>query len=474
VRRNLVAGRWLSAAETLEVRAPWDGRLLGRVAQASPQQVERAIAAAAACAAQVRDSPALQRAAVIDGLRERIAAEAAPLARLIRDEAGKPVQYAQAEVQRGLETLRLSAECARHSEGRYLPLDHSAKGAGVHAVMRRAARGPASILWPFNFPLNLLLHKLGPAIAAGCPALLRPPSATPLTGHRVAELLHAAAKAADYPPGAYGYLACGHDAAAQLVEDPRIAILSFTGSDAVGWELKRRAPRKQVTLELGGQAAVLVEPDADLAQAARDCAQAAFAYAGQVCISVQRIMVHASVYDAFLALLRLQVKRLKIGDPADSAVTVGPLIDAAADKRLTAWIAEAEARGAQRLHGRRIRAGLWTPHLLTDVPDDTELGRNEAFGPLAVLERYDSLEEAAARLNATRYGLQHSVYTQRTAAALALWRTLDCAALVVNLPPTFRVDSMPYGGEKDSGWGREGPAYAVEEYTTPRLLVVKG
>jgi acyl-CoA reductase-like NAD-dependent aldehyde dehydrogenase len=340
--------------------------------------------------------------------------------------------------------------------------------------VRRVARGPATVLWPFNFPLNLLLHKLGPALASGCPALLRPPSATPLTGHRVSELLHEAARAADYPAAAYAFLACGHAAAAALIDDPRIAVLDFTGSSEVGWQLKQRAPRKQVLLELGGQAALLVEPDGDLAAAAQAAAEGAFAYAGQVCISVQRILVHRDAWDGFLPHLRSATKRLKIGDPADPGVTVGPLISADADKRLVAWLAEAEARGAQRLHGRRIRPGLWTPHLLTGVPDDTQLGQEEAFGPLAVLEQYGSLEEAAARVNASRYGLQHAVFTARLDTALRLWEGITAAALIVNAAPTFRVDSMPYGGEKDSGWGREGVRYAVQELTAPRLLVLKG
>jgi acyl-CoA reductase-like NAD-dependent aldehyde dehydrogenase len=473
LHRNLVAGHWLTGQGELEVHAPWDGAPLGRLALATPAQVERAIAAAQAVAPELRRAPAHQRAAVIDGLRQRVAAEAEPFARLISAEAGKPIKYAQGEVQRGLETLRLSAEAARHLGGEYLPLDHVASGAGAHGLVRRIARGPVAVLWPFNFPLNLLLHKLGPALACGCPALLRPPSATPLTGHRVAELLHESLRAADYPPAAVAYLCCGHEAAAPLIDDPRLAILSFTGSDAVGWGLKQRAPRKQVTLELGGNAALLVEPDADLQAAAQAAAEGAFAYAGQVCISVQRILVHRDVYNAFLPHLRNATKRLKIGDPADPAVTVGPLIDAHADERLSAWLAEAQARGAQKLHGRRIRPGLWTPHLLTGVPDDTELGRNEAFGPVALLETYSDLDAAIARVNGARYGLQAGVFTQRTATALRLWRELELGALVVNAAPTFRVDSMPYGGEKDSGWGREGVRYAVEEYTVPRLLVVK-
>jgi glyceraldehyde-3-phosphate dehydrogenase (NADP+) len=473
--RNLIDGQWLAGQGELAVTDPYTGAELGRVARATPEQVEQALAAAA------RDRPAVARlssrlrAELLSRLRERLTRDAEELAQLIRAEAGKPITFARGEVARAVETIRLSAEEARRLTGEYLPLDLVPGAEECHGIVRRVPRGPATVLWPFNFPLNLLCHKLGPALAGGCPALLRPPSAAPLTGHAVARYLHEEVQALGLPPGIIAYLCTTHEAAAPLIEDPRVAAVSFTGSDSVGWELRHRAYRKQVLLELGGQASMIVEPDApDFAFAAKRAALAAFAYAGQVCISLQRLLVSRKAWGKFMALFLDEVAKLRTGDPADANVTVGPVIDDASAERIAAWVGEAVARGARLLCGERLVPRLFTPHVLERVKAGTQLYCGEVFGPVVTVTPYSGLDEAVRLTNESRFGLQSAVFTSSIDKALAAWRDVEVGGLIVNDYPMFRVDHMPYGGVKDSGFGREGVRYAVQEYTEPRLLVLRG
>jgi acyl-CoA reductase-like NAD-dependent aldehyde dehydrogenase len=471
---NLVDGRWVSGAGASVITAPYDGSELGRVALATPPQVELALAAAWRDRAAVARLSSRQRAELLFRVRERVLRDAEDMAQLICNEAGKPITLARGEVQRGCETLRLSAEEARRMTGEYLPLDTVAGAEGCHGFVRRVPRGPAVALWPFNFPFNLLTHKLGPALASGCPVLLRPPSATPLSGQRVAKYLHEESAALDLPNGIVAYVACDHAAAGPLIDDPRVAAVSFTGSDTVGWELKRRAFRKQVMLELGGQASMIVEPDApDLAFAAQRAALAAFAYAGQVCISLQRLYVHRKVWDKFMALFLAAVAELPAGDPHDPAVMVGPVINDAAAERIAAWVAEAVAHGARLLCGEHRGPRLFTPHVLERVRPATQLYCGEVFGPLVAVEPYREFSDAMALTNASRFGLQSAVFSSNIGKALSAWREVEVGGLIINDFPMFRVDHMPYGGVKDSGFGREGVRYAIQEYTEPRLMVVR-
>jgi len=473
--KNLIDGEWLDGEGTLTVTDPYNDKELGRLALATKAQVRRALKSAAAAFEVTRQMAAHQRAELLLRVRERLWSKREQIAQLLCSEAGKPITLARGEVARGIETLLLSAEEARRITGEYLPLDVQKGSEAYQGFTRRVPRGPATALWPFNFPLNLLLHKIGPAIACGCPVLMRPPSATPLTGHRVARYLFEEMTELGFPAGAVQYMACSHSVATPLIGDPRVKAVSFTGSDEVGWDLRKRAHRKQVMLELGGQASLIVEPDApDLAFAARRAAGGAFAYAGQVCISVQRIMVNRKIYDKWVPMLLREVAALKTGDPRSDKVLVGPLIDDAADRRIRAWVGEAVARGARLLCGRRRRKRLFTPHVLENVGKSTELYRGEAFGPLVVLEPYRSLADAIRMTNASRYGLQSAVFTRDIDKALTAWRDVEVGGLIVNDFPTFRVDIMPYGGVKDSGFGREGVRYAIEEYTEPRLMVVRG
>lgn len=472
--KNLVDGQWLSGAGTLSVTSPYDGGVVGRVALATREQVEQALSAAWRDRYAVANLSARLRAELLLRVRERTFRDAETLAQLICAEAGKPIAFARGEVARTQETLLLSAEEARRMAGEYLPLDSVAGAEGCHGFVRRHARGPAVALWPFNFPLNLLTHKVGPALASGCPVIMRPPSATPLTGHRLAVYLHEEAQALGLPSGMVAYLACSHDVAAPLIDDPRVAAVSFTGSDTVGWELKRRAYKKQVMLELGGQASMIVEADApDLGFAAKRAAQAAFAYAGQVCISLQRLYVQRGVWDKFMALFMKEVAALKTGDPRDAAVTVGPVIDDAAAARIAAWVAEAVACKAKLVCGERLGLRLFSPHVLEGVKQSTQLYCGEVFGPVVTVAPYRELADAVALTNASRFGLQSSVFTRDISKALSAWRDVEVGGLIVNDYPMFRVDAMPYGGVKDSGFGREGVRYALQEYTEPKLMVVR-
>jgi glyceraldehyde-3-phosphate dehydrogenase (NADP+) len=472
--RNLVDGAWVAGKGANTVHDPYTGAEVGRVALATPEQVEAALAAAWRDREALARTPSRLRAELLTRVRIRLERDAGAIAGLICMEAGKPITLARGEVQRGLETLRLSAEEARRLTGEYIPLDLVPGADGYHGVVRRVPRGPATALWPFNFPLNLLLHKLGPALAAGCPVLMRPPSATPLTGHRVARYLHEERTALGLPAGIAAYLSSTHAVAAPLIDDARVKALSFTGSDSVGWELRRRAYRKQVMLELGGQASMIVEPDApDMPFAAKRAALGAFAYAGQVCISIQRLMVNRKVWDKFMPLFLAEVAALKTGDPHDPQVFVGPVIDDAAAERIAAWVDEALSKGAVLLSGERPKPRLFTPHMLERVKSSTQLGCNEVFGPVVVLEPYREFADAIAMTNASRFGLQTGVFTRDVDKALRAWRDVEVGALIVNDYPMFRVDHMPYGGVKDSGFGREGVRYAIAEYTEPRLMAIR-
>jgi len=474
-KHNLINGKWVKGRDVLPVTNPYNGDELGGLGLATTAQVEQALKAAHKAFETTRKMPAHKRAALIMNVRERIKRDQEKFAKLLSREAGKPITLARGEITRSLETLLLAAEEARRIGGEYLPLDVQPGTEAYQGIVCRVPRGPATALWPFNFPLNLLVHKIGPALACGCPVLMRPPSATPLTGHRVAELLAEEMDNLGFPPGTVQFLGTTHHVAAPLIEDPRVKAVSFTGSDIVGWDIRRRAYKKQVMLELGGQASLIVEPDApDLKFAAERAALGAFAYAGQVCISVQRVMVNKRIWDKWVPMFLSAVKKLKTGDPANEKVTVGPLIDDGADEKIGAWIGEALAAGATKLCGTRRGKRLYTPHVLENVKNTTQLHCGEAFGPVAVLEPYRTLNDAVRMTNRSRYGLQSAVFTSDINKALNAWRDIEVGGLVINDFPTFRVDIMPYGGVKDSGFGREGVRYAIEEYTEPRLMVVRG
>ncbi|MDP9267932.1 MAG: aldehyde dehydrogenase family protein [Acidobacteriota bacterium] len=406
-----------------------------------------------------------------------IRAQREALARTLALEAGKPIKTARVEIERAAFTFDVAAEEAVRIPGEYLPLDVMESMRGRWGLVRRFPLGPIAAITPFNFPFNLVGHKLAPAIAAGCAVVLKPAPQTPLSALNLARLV----AEAGWPAGALNVLPLANEDAGVLVEDARLKMLSFTGSAAVGWALKSQAGKKRVVLELGGNAGVIVHSDfhsdsghadADLDYAAERCAVGGFSYAGQSCISVQRILVHSSVLDRFLAAFIPKVKALRLGDPMDEATDVGPLIRPSDAERVEQWIAEAVAGGAQVLCGGKRNGSLFEPTVLTHTNAKMKVNCREVFAPVVTVEPYDEFDDALRRVNDSPYGLQAGVFTRDAALIFKAFEELQVGGVMVGEVPTFRIDSMPYGGVKDSGLGREGLRYAIEEMTEPRLLVM--
>jgi len=451
------------------VRSPWHGREVGSVAEADEAAMESAIAGAVAIAPAVASMPRHARQRVLRNTASILDERRETLARLMVEESGKPLRFARNEVDRAVSTFSLAADEVTRSAGEVLPLDVTAAGEGYTAIATRTPIGVIGAIAPFNFPLNLVAHKVAPAIAVGNPVVLKAPPQAPLTAHELGNIV----REAGWPENALAVLHAPVDVAQRLATDDRIAMLSFTGSSAVGWYLKSIAGRKRVALELGGNAAAIVCDDADLAWAARRCALGAFAQAGQVCIKVQRIYVDAQRYDAFLTLLLDEIERLPAGDPNDESTIVGPVIDEVSAKRIEAWIAAAVAGGAQRLRGGPRKGTLVPPTLLTDTTADMKVECEEIFGPVATIARVSSLDEAIDRTNSTRYGLQAGVFTNDVRAIGKAFEGLQVGGVIVNDYPTLRIDNFPYGGIKESGFGREGVRYAMDEMSELKTLVVK-
>jgi acyl-CoA reductase-like NAD-dependent aldehyde dehydrogenase len=467
-RKLLVGGEWIETGEWLEVSSPYDGSLVGRVAKGGAAQTRAAIEAAERAMAE--PLPAHERAAILDRTAHLVDERADEIAGTISAEAGKPMKAARIEAARASSTFTMAAVEARKLAGEVVPMDASPAGVGKVALTLRLPIGVVGAISPFNFPFNLVAHKVAPALAAGCAVVLKPASQTPLSALLLAELMtEAGAK-----PG-WVNVVCGSasDIGDVLVADQRVALITFTGSAAVGWKLRERAPRKRVNLELGNATPAIVAADADLDDASARLAANAFAFAGQSCISVQRIYVERPAYDAFLELFLPRVEALTIGDPADETTDVGPLISRDDRDRVLSWIEEAKERGARVLTGGTIEAGLLRPTVLADAPPDAKVASEEVFGPLCTVGAYDSLEDAIRLANGTRYGLQAGIFTRDAATALRAARELEFGGVTVNEAPTFRADQMPYGGVKDSGNTREGPAYAVREMTELRLVVLQ-
>lgn len=461
-------------ARAQPVRSPWNGEVIAQVAHAGTMEIEQAIAAAQAARPAMAALPGWRRRDVLEHLRARVQGHAEPLAEMITRESGKPIAAARIEVARAQTTLREAAAEAGRLDGDVLDLDRDEGTRGWRGFTRRVPVGVASLITPFNFPLNLVVHKLAPALAAGCPILLKPAPATPLTALKLGEWL----AECDLPDGAFSILPCQNDDASLLVEDERIAVLSFTGG-LIGWALKARAGKKRVVLELGGNAACIVDadPGASLDHLVARIVAGAFGQAGQSCISVQRLIVHRDLLPAITPRLVDAVRALPVGDPSDPRTVVGPMISAGAADRLDALIDDAVAAGAVPLvRGTRANAcrSLLGPTLLEGVPREHPLYREEAFGPVLLLEAADTMAHAIERANDSRFGLQCGVFTASHAHALHAWDSLDVGGVVIGDVPTVRVDRMPYGGVKDSGLGREGPRWALEDFVDTRLMVWAG
>ncbi|HUF02006.1 MAG TPA: aldehyde dehydrogenase family protein [Gaiellaceae bacterium] len=467
-RRLLIGGEWVETGKWLEVRSPYDGSLVGRVPSAGAEETREALDAADN--AMATPLPAHQRAAVLDRVAAALAERQDEIARTICAEAGKPMKAARVEASRAVSTYTMAAVEARRLAGDVVPMDASPAGEAKLALTLRVPIGIVGAISPFNFPLNLVAHKIAPALAAGCAVVLKPASQTPLSALLLAELEQEAGL-----PAGWLNVVCGsaREIGDVLVEDERVALITFTGSSGVGWTLRERAPRKRVNLELGNATPVIVAADADLDDAAARLAANAFSFAGQSCISVQRIYVERPAYDGFLERFLPRVEVLVVGDPADDATDVGPLIAPAERDRVLSWIDEARERGAEILTGGTRDGDLLRPTVVAGAPPDAKIACEEVFGPVCTVDPYDELEEAIALCNGTRFGLQAGVFTRDVKAALRVARELEFGGVTVNEAPTFRADQMPYGGVKDSGNTREGPAYAIREMTDERVIVIQ-
>lgn len=464
-----VAGVWGETPTPLDVRSPYDDAPAGRTWLGGPGEFERAAAAAAGAAPAMAALPAYERARILGDVARALEGRQAEFAATLAAEAGKPLRDATTEVARAALTFRVAADESQRVAGELLPLDLAPHGKRRFAVTRRFPVGPVAAISPFNFPMNLVAHKLAPAVAAGCPIVLKPATRTPLSALALARLLDEAG----VPRGALSVLPLSRETGDRLVTDPRFRLLTFTGSSAVGWDLKARAGRKRVVLELGGNAGVIVDRDANLDLAVERIRAGGFGYAGQSCISVQRVYVHDEIFDAFARKLVAVLERLTVGDPLDASTDIGPLIGPDDAARVQAWVDEAVAAGARVLTGgRRIGRAAYAPTVLTDVAESARVCAEEVFAPLVGLYRFGDFAGAVDAVNRTRYGLQAGVFTGDLRHALEAFERLEVGGVMLNDVPSYRIDHMPYGGVKDSGLGREGPRYAIEDMTEPRLLVV--
>jgi acyl-CoA reductase-like NAD-dependent aldehyde dehydrogenase len=464
----------LPTVSSLEVRSPQSGRLVREVPWASVAEVEAAVATAAAASAEVAAVPAHVRAAALDHVSAQLAARSDEVAALITAESGKPLKWADVEVARGVSTFRWAAEETRRWSGDVQRLDTDPAATGRLALVRRFPRGPVLGISPFNFPLNLVAHKIAPAVAVGAPIVVKPAPKTPLSALLLGEIF----AETDLPAGAVSVILVPDDRAAALVADPRLPVVSFTGSGPVGHAIREAVPHKHVTLELGGNAAALVCADwsssADLDWAASRIATFGNYQAGQSCISVQRVLVDSSLYDDLVARLVTATEALVLGDPEDPATDVGPLINEGSAQRVEEWVDEAVSAGAKLLTGGRRDGTSYLPTVLADVPPDARVVADEVFGPVLVVSRVDGVDEGLRAVNDSRFGLQAGVFTHDVQVAFRAHRELEVGGVVIGDVPAYRADQMPYGGAKESGVGREGVRYAMEDFTYERVMVFTG
>ena len=464
----LVDGKWVEDGDVVEIKAPYDGTVVGRVFQGRRAHAEAAIAAAVKAFGTTRRLPAFERQRVLRRVAEGIAKRKEEFSRTLCQEAGKPIKAARTEVERAIFTFSVAAEESTRIYGEYLPLDWQEYTAGRWGIVKRFPLGPIAGITPFNFPLNLVVHKVAPAIAAGCPMVLKPAPQTPLSSLLMAEVV----QQAGWPDGGLNVVPLSNDDASLLVTDDRIKLISFTGSAAVGWQIKKNSGKKKIILELGGNAGVIIHNDADIGYAAERCVAGSFGYAGQTCISVQRILVQQSVYGKFTDLFLAGVKNLQTGDPLDESTDVGPLIRATDAQRAVDWIQEAVRGGARVLCGGNRKGSLVEPTVLTGTKPEMKVNCQEIFGPVVTVEPYAEFDDALRQINSSPYGLQAGLFTRDAKLMFQAFEELEVGGLLAGDVPTFRIDHMPYGGVKDSGIGREGLRYAIEEMTEPKLIVM--
>ena len=461
-------GNWHTHGREVVVTSPYDRSVLAVVSEAERDDVETAIESAVQAFVVTRKMTSHQRASALRKVADGIITRREEFARTICQEAGKPIKTSRIEVERAINTFQIAAEESTRIYGEYIPLDTLESTSGRWGLVRRFPLGPVFAITPFNFPLNLVAHKVAPAMAAGCPLILKPAPQTPISSLLLAEIV----QESGWPEGAFAVMPLSNDNAALLVADDRIKLLTFTGSAAVGWQLKSRAGKKRVTLELGGNAGVIVHSDADLEHAAQRCVAGGFSYAGQTCISVQRILVHQPVFEKFTELLVQGVRKLKLGDPMQESTDVPPLIREQDAVRVTEWVDEAVKGGAKLLCGGKRNGAMVEPTVLTGTSPEMRVNCAEVFAPLVTVEPYEFFPEALHQINNSAYGLQAGVFTRDAGLIQMAFEELEVGGVIAGDVPSFRVDQMPYGGVKDSGLGREGLRYSIEDMTERRLLVM--
>ncbi|WP_423837701.1 aldehyde dehydrogenase family protein [Thalassolituus oleivorans] len=464
-----LANEAVYANTDLKVTDKYSGEVACEVALATPDVLDQAITAAVAATEAMRKMTVYERQAVLEHCVKRFTERKDELAHALCIEAGKPINDAIGEVTRLIDTFKIAAEETPRMLGETLPLDISPRAKGYRGMTQRVPIGPCAFISPFNFPLNLAAHKVAPAIATGCPFVLKPASMTPVGALLIGEIL----AETNLPKGAFSILPCRRDSADLLTEDDRLKLLSFTGSPDVGWKLKARAGKKPVILELGGNAACVVDKDWDLDDAVARVIIGAFYQSGQSCIGVQRLFVHSDVYATFKEKLVAKTKALKSGDPKDKETFIGPMISEGEAKRLHGWIESAIDKGATLLCGGQRNGNMLQATLLENVDSNCELSAEEAFGPVAILEPFDDFDAVLKRVNASRFGLQAGIFTRDLYKAQQAWDELEVGGVVIGDVPSWRVDHMPYGGVKDSGLGREGIRWAMEDMTELRLMVIR-
>ncbi len=465
-----IGGERRESKQVETISNPFNGEPVGEVYLASDQDMDDAIATASKAFEVTRRMPTHQRIAVLQRVAELLESRTEELAVLMTRESGKPIRFSRAEVGRAVITFRLGAAEATRPTGEVLPIDLQAHAEGRLCLHSRVPRGPIAAIAPFNFPLNLIAHKLSPAIAIGASTVLKPPPQCPLTAFVLGEII----AEAGLPPGALSVLHCSPSTAQRMVEDDRMKVLSFTGSDQVGWKLKAIAGRKQVLLELGGNAPCVLDEGTDLEACLPSILTGAWANAGQVCIKIQRVLVHRSLYDEFLERFVAGTRALACGDPMDEATVVGPGIEPVHVKRILEWIAEARADGAKVHCGGEAEGQVMQPTILTDVRPNQRVCKDEVFGPVTIVEPFETFNDAIASCNASRFGLQAGIFTRDVGRAMHAYRELDYGGVLINDIPTFRVDNFPYGGTKDSGFGREGVRFSMDEMSEPKVLLMRG
>ncbi len=464
----LVGTEWRESPIRQSVINPYTGKCITEICQAQASDIEDAIQLSVAAFRTFADLPAHKKALALSSIAQQLTSRQREFAKVMSLESGKPVTDALREVQRAIQTFTIASEESKRLPGETIPMDRSPGMEHHMGILQRMPIGPVLGITPFNFPLNLVAHKLAPCLAVGNPFLLKPAPQTPLTALLLGEIICELG----LPPGTLSILPCENALAESMVRDPRIQALSFTGSVPVGWSLKEKAGKKRVALELGGNAAVIIEPDADLKLAAQRCAAGGLSYSGQTCISVQRIYIHHDVYDQFVELLLSHIHTMPCGDPLNETTVVGPLINQQAAIRVERWIQEAMAQGAECLCGGTRNDAIIAPTVLANVSSTMKVSCEEIFGPVMTVSPYQNFSDALHQVNDSTFGLQAGLFTQNIHLIFQAYHTLEMGAVLANEVPTWRADHMPYGGVKDSGLGREGVRYAMQELTEPRLLVL--